>query len=207
MLDRAKELAREFETGAVVRDRERRFPNEQMRELRTSGLQALFVPREQGGSGALYSDAVRGVPILAEGDSNIAQMAFIHIHGVELYNLSMSPTNCGGLTLMRNSAVNLYSTIGSRSSPTVRTGWSTALSFIPQAVSLGTRPTLTVSVLKREKFYSPAFQWMPKGSPSSTIGLPWVSARPPMVLRNLIMFVFRRAAFHQPPSTIAVIQG
>ena len=91
ILDRAHELAREFETGAAERDRERRFPAEEMRQLRTSGLQALFVPREQGGSGARYSDAVRVVRILAEGDSNIAQMAFIHIHGVELYNVSMPP--------------------------------------------------------------------------------------------------------------------
>lgn len=91
ILDRAFELAREFETGAAERDRERHFPTEQMQQLRTSGLQALFVPREQGGSGALYSDAVRVVRILAEGDSNIAQMAFIHIHGIELYNLSMPP--------------------------------------------------------------------------------------------------------------------
>ncbi len=91
ILDRAHELAREFETDAAVRDRERRFPTEEMRQLRTSGLQALFVPREQGGSGARYSDAVRVVRILAEGDSNIAQMAFIHIHGVELYNVSMPP--------------------------------------------------------------------------------------------------------------------
>ncbi len=91
ILDRAHELAREFETGAAERDRERRFPAEEMRQLRTSGLQALFVPREQGGSGARYSDAVRVVRILAEGDPNIAQMAFIHIHGVELYNVSMPP--------------------------------------------------------------------------------------------------------------------
>jgi alkylation response protein AidB-like acyl-CoA dehydrogenase len=91
ILDRAHELAREFETGAADRDRERRFPAEEMLQLRTSGLQALFVPREQGGSGARYSDAVRVVRILAEGDSNIAQMAFIHIHGVELYNVSMPP--------------------------------------------------------------------------------------------------------------------
>jgi alkylation response protein AidB-like acyl-CoA dehydrogenase len=91
ILDRARELAREFSTGAAERDLERRFPSEEMRQLRTSGLQALFVPRDQGGSGALYSDAVRVVRILAEGDPNIAQMAFIHIHGVELYNLSMPP--------------------------------------------------------------------------------------------------------------------
>ena len=119
ILDRAHELAREFETGAAERDRERRFPAEEMRQLRTSGLQALFVPREQGGSGARYSDAVRAVRILAEGDSNIAQMAFIHIHGVELYNVSMPPT----LQVEHNKRVvvgdlwwtNAYSELGGKS--------------------------------------------------------------------------------------------
>jgi alkylation response protein AidB-like acyl-CoA dehydrogenase len=119
ILDRAHELAREFETGAAERDRERRFPAEEMRQLRTSGLQALFVPREQGGSGARYSDAVRVVRILAEGDSNIAQMAFIHIHGVELYNVSMPPA----LQVEHNKRVvagdlwwtNAYSELGGKS--------------------------------------------------------------------------------------------
>jgi alkylation response protein AidB-like acyl-CoA dehydrogenase len=91
ILDRARELAREYETGAAERDRDRLFPSQEMQEFRTSGLHALFVPRDQGGSGAQYGDAVRAVRLLAEGDPNIAQMAFIHIHGVELYNLSMSP--------------------------------------------------------------------------------------------------------------------
>ena len=119
ILDRAHELAREFETGAAERDRERRFPAEEMLQLRTSGLQALFVPREQGGSGARYSDAVRVVRILAEGDSNIAQMAFIHIHGVELYNVSMPPA----LQVEHNKRVvagdlwwtNAYSELGGKS--------------------------------------------------------------------------------------------
>ena len=119
ILDRAHELAREFEKEAAERDRERHFPAEQMRALRTSGLQALFVPREQGGSGALYSDAVRVVRILAAGDSNIAQMAFIHIHGVELYNVSM-PT---ALQAQHNKRVvsgalwwtNAYSELGGKS--------------------------------------------------------------------------------------------
>lgn len=119
ILDRAHELAREFETNAAERDRERRFPAEEMRQLRTSGLQALFVPRDQGGSGARYSDAVRVVRILAEGDSNIAQMAFIHIHGVELYNVSMPPA----LQVEHNKRVvvgdlwwtNAYSELGGKS--------------------------------------------------------------------------------------------
>ena len=54
ILDRAHELAREFESGAAERDRERRFPTEQMQQLRTSGLQALFVPpRARGFGGAV----------------------------------------------------------------------------------------------------------------------------------------------------------
>ena len=89
ILDRARELASQYVLEAAERDRERRFPTEEMQQFRTSGLQALFVPKDEGGSGARYSDAVRAVRIMAEGDPNIAQMAFIHIHGVELYNLSM----------------------------------------------------------------------------------------------------------------------
>jgi alkylation response protein AidB-like acyl-CoA dehydrogenase len=71
---------------ASERDLLRRFPTDEMNELRRSGLQALLIPTEAGGSGLTYGQSCRVIRTIAEGDSNIAQMTFIHTHAAELYN-------------------------------------------------------------------------------------------------------------------------
>jgi alkylation response protein AidB-like acyl-CoA dehydrogenase len=77
-----RRLAERFAEGAAERDLNRVFPHEQLEELRTSGLEALLVPKEYGGWGGSWSDVVRVVEILATGDPNIAQIYLIHTYGV-----------------------------------------------------------------------------------------------------------------------------
>ncbi|MGI9658310.1 MAG: acyl-CoA dehydrogenase family protein, partial [Gaiellaceae bacterium] len=82
----ARRLAEGFAAQAAERDRERRFPHDELGKLKSSGLLALLVPEAYGGSGAGYGELIRSVGVLAEGDPNIAQMAIVHHSGVELLN-------------------------------------------------------------------------------------------------------------------------
>jgi alkylation response protein AidB-like acyl-CoA dehydrogenase len=82
----AEAYAAKVRATAGERDLLRRFPSEEIEELRHSGLQALLVPKEAGGSGLTYGEACRVIRILAQGDSSIAQMTFIHTHATELHN-------------------------------------------------------------------------------------------------------------------------
>ena len=82
----AEEFALRLAEGAAERDRERRFPHAEIDEMRQTGLFALRVPAEQGGSGASIADYVRVVAALAQGDPNVAQMYITHTYGVELLN-------------------------------------------------------------------------------------------------------------------------
>lgn len=74
----ARGLSERFALEASERDRERRFPYEEMKELSQSGLPALFIPREQGGMGAGIADYLEVVATLAAGDASIAQIFHQH---------------------------------------------------------------------------------------------------------------------------------
>lgn len=115
-LTTARELARSFETGAAERDRERRFPHDELAELKASGLLSLLVPAALGGSEAGYGEMIRCIGTLAEGDPNIAQMAIVHFSGVELLN-KVAPDEAKELLYPRvadNSEMftNAYSEVG-----------------------------------------------------------------------------------------------
>jgi alkylation response protein AidB-like acyl-CoA dehydrogenase len=91
-LETARELAVRFGSGAAERDRERRFPREEMLELKRSGLLALRVPTEYGGLGGDSRTVIETMGVLAEGDSNISQMYLIHTYGVDLIAQSRAPS-------------------------------------------------------------------------------------------------------------------
>ena len=80
----ARGLAERFREGAVERDRDRRFPHEEVGWLKQSGLPALLLPKEVGGMGGGSRELVHVIAALAEGDSSIAQMYLIHTYGVAL---------------------------------------------------------------------------------------------------------------------------
>jgi alkylation response protein AidB-like acyl-CoA dehydrogenase len=115
----ARALGTSFEAGAVERDRERRFPHEQLDELKQSGLLSLLVPAAHGGAEAGYGEMIRCVGAMAEGDPNVAQMAIVHFSGVELLN-KVAPPEARALLYPRISEhqqmfTNAYSEIGTSS--------------------------------------------------------------------------------------------
>ena len=80
----AQDLRERLRVGAAERDRERRFPVEEIGWLKESGLCALWVPEHSGGLGGDARDVTRSLSALAEGDSSIAQMFLIHMYGIAL---------------------------------------------------------------------------------------------------------------------------
>ena len=80
----ARELRERLREGAAERDRERRFPTEEIGWLKESGLCGLWVPEETGGLGGDARDLVRVVSALAEGDPSVAQMFLIHMYGITM---------------------------------------------------------------------------------------------------------------------------
>ena len=77
-------LGDRFAAGAAARDRERRFPAEEVAALKASGLGALRVPAEHGGLGGDTRSLHRVTAAIAAGDPNVAQMLHIHLLGVEM---------------------------------------------------------------------------------------------------------------------------
>lgn len=86
LLDKARAVARMLAEGAIERDRDRRFPHEELAAIRETGLLTMLVPEEHGGAGASVSDMVRVIGALAEGDPSVAQILIVHNSGVELLN-------------------------------------------------------------------------------------------------------------------------
>lgn len=80
----AEELRDRLREGAAERDRDRRFPDEEIGWLKQSGLCGLWIPAESGGLGGDARDLVRVISALAEGDPSVAQMFLIHMYGVAL---------------------------------------------------------------------------------------------------------------------------
>jgi len=80
----ARSLAEDFAAGSAERDRERRFPLDEIAQLKTSGLLGLRLPVELGGAAVDTTTIVNVTGELAVGDPNIAQMFLIHTYGEEL---------------------------------------------------------------------------------------------------------------------------
>ncbi len=80
----ARALAERFAVGSAERDRDRRFPREELDELKASGLLGLRLPRALGGTEVDTATIVNLTGELAVGDPNIAQMFLIHAYGEEL---------------------------------------------------------------------------------------------------------------------------
>jgi len=80
----ARELADVFASESAERDRERRFPHEELAQLKRSGLLGLRLPQAHGGGEVDTATIVNVMGELAVGDPNIAQMFLIHAYGEEL---------------------------------------------------------------------------------------------------------------------------
>ena len=80
----ARSLAESFAAESAERDRERRFPANEMAQLKASGLLGLRLPAALGGGEVDIATIVRVTGELAVGDPNIAQMFLIHYYAEEL---------------------------------------------------------------------------------------------------------------------------
>ena len=87
----AERLRDEFRVGAAERDRERKFPYEQCAAFRAAGLLGLIVPREHGGYGATFTELMKVVIAISEGDPNIGHMYQVHTGGIRFVQEYTSP--------------------------------------------------------------------------------------------------------------------
>lgn len=83
-IDVATALAAAFAPGAALRDRERRLPVAELRQLRLSGLWGITVPREYGGAGVSYATLARVFAILSAADGSIGQIPQNHYFILEI---------------------------------------------------------------------------------------------------------------------------
>ena len=74
----AEELARDFASTAVERDRQGGTAQRERDRLRQSGLLGLSVPVELGGAGASWSEVLEVVRILARADGSLAHLFGFH---------------------------------------------------------------------------------------------------------------------------------
>ncbi len=80
----AAALAAEFAPGAALRDRERRLPVAELRQLRQSGLWGITVPREYGGAGVSYATLAKVFALLSAADGSIGQIPQNHYFILEI---------------------------------------------------------------------------------------------------------------------------
>lgn len=70
----AQSLAVQFREGASARDRDRRLPEAEFRQMAEAGLLSVLVPTAFGGPGLSFAAAARIVSTIAAADSSIAQL-------------------------------------------------------------------------------------------------------------------------------------
>lgn len=86
----AEQVAAVVAPGAADRDRDRRLPYEEIRELAASGLLGITVPKAAGGAGVSTTTLGRVMQILAAADSNIAQIPKNHFLALDILSLNGS---------------------------------------------------------------------------------------------------------------------
>ena len=75
----ATHLANDLATTVAERDQRSGIPDEEIEKLRRSGLLPLVVPKEFGGSGATWPEAMAVIKTLATADSSAAQLYGYHL--------------------------------------------------------------------------------------------------------------------------------
>ena len=80
----ARTLAADFAAGAAARDLERRLPFDEIERFTASGLWAITVPKEHGGTGVGAATAARVIAIIAAADGSLGQIPQNHFHALEV---------------------------------------------------------------------------------------------------------------------------
>jgi alkylation response protein AidB-like acyl-CoA dehydrogenase len=87
-IDLAASLSKELAQSAVARDAEAGVPEEEINKLRESGLLPLIVPKQYGGIGATWIDALKIVRKLSKADGSIGQLYGNHLNLTALGHVS-----------------------------------------------------------------------------------------------------------------------
>ncbi len=109
----ALQLSRKLEEGAAERDRRGGAPHQEIALLRESGLLSATVPRQFGGAGLSWREAMRLVRIVARADASLGQLLGYHYLIVQTPALRGTPEQAerclvetAGLGLYWGGAVN-----------------------------------------------------------------------------------------------------
>lgn len=84
----AAALSQEFAQTAVERDTKAGIPEYEIQRLRESGLLPLVVPKEYGGTGASWAEALKIVQELSKADGSIGQLFGNHLNLTALGHVS-----------------------------------------------------------------------------------------------------------------------
>ncbi|MGL5876803.1 MAG: acyl-CoA dehydrogenase family protein, partial [Xenococcaceae cyanobacterium] len=87
----ATSLSQKLAENAVERDKEAGIPKYEIEQLRASGLLSLVVPKEYGGIGATWTDALKIVQELSKADGSIGQLYGNHLNLTVLGHVSGTP--------------------------------------------------------------------------------------------------------------------
>ncbi|BAZ31393.1 acyl-CoA dehydrogenase type 2 domain protein [Cylindrospermum sp. NIES-4074] len=87
-IDIATSLSQELAKTAVQRDEKAGVPEEEVNLLRESGLLPLIVPKQYGGIGATWVDALKVVKELSKSDGSIGQLYGNHLNLAALGHVS-----------------------------------------------------------------------------------------------------------------------
>lgn len=87
-IDIAVSLSQELAKSAVERDAKAGVPEEEIEQLRKSGLLPLIVPKQYGGVGATWIDALKVVRKLSKADGSIGQLYGNHLNLTALGHVS-----------------------------------------------------------------------------------------------------------------------
>ena len=88
----AASLSKEFAKTAVERDAAAGTPDHEVQRLRESGLLPLVVPKEYGGVGATWAEALKVVQELSKADGSIGQLYGNHLNLTTLGHVSGTST-------------------------------------------------------------------------------------------------------------------
>jgi SfnB family sulfur acquisition oxidoreductase len=86
----ARVLAEDFARDAVVRDRERRLPWDEIERFTASGLWGITVPREHGGAGVSNETLAEVIAIISAADGSLGQIPQNHYYALEVLRVGGS---------------------------------------------------------------------------------------------------------------------
>lgn len=84
-------LSKELAQSAVERDLRAGIPTEEIQRLRETGLLPLVVPKEYGGAGATWAEALKLVQELSKADGSIGQLYGNHLNLTALGQVAGTP--------------------------------------------------------------------------------------------------------------------